>query len=317
MDNRTDQIREGAGLDESRINQDFIDMLQKWSTPALFLIAAVVLAYWGWGYLKDRENAKINEAYAEVAGSVDYTVQNPSPTTLAAIRAEYGDVGAIGPMTALREADVYLEAAIKGVAPGSELELDENNELTGTYAEEDLLSEEEAASYLERAEGLYREVATSEKGGEAWAIHRLGGWFGLAAVAESQGDAEGAKAAYESAKALATEAGFMIWAQIADERLATVGEMVTPVKLVSQSQLPELPEPEVPAETETPEVEAGPAGPELPTEEVIEEGDPSEPTEETTEDEAEPAPADDAMAPPSDEAPAPADDETPSDDGNG
>lgn len=257
MDNRTDQIREGAGLDESRINQDFIDMLQKWSTPALFIIAAIVLAYAGFGYLKDRANTKVNEAFEEVAGSVDYTVNNPSPTTLSAIRAQHGDIKGITPMTSLREADVYLEAAIKGVAPGSELALDENNQPTGEYAEEDLLSADEIAGMLTKAEGLYRAVADSDEGGEGWAIHRLGAQFGLAAVAESKGDPAGAKSAYESAKSIADGAGFSLWSQIAAERLATVDQMSQPVTLVSSASLPKEPEPE--AETVDPVIE----GPEV------------------------------------------------------
>ncbi|GAB5496298.1 MAG: hypothetical protein Phyf2KO_13780 [Phycisphaerales bacterium] len=260
MDNRTDQIREGAGLDESRINQDFIDMLQKWSTPALFVIAAIVLAYAGWGFLKDRANAKVNEAFEEVAGSVDYTVNNPSPTTLSAIRAQHGDIEGITPMTSLREADVYLEAAIKGVAPGSELALDENNQPTGEYAEEDLLSADEIAGMLTKAEGLYRAVAESDQGGDGWAIHRLGAQFGLAAVAESKGDSAGAKSAYEAAKSIADSAGFSLWSQIAAERLETVDQMSQSITLVSSASLPKEPEPEsevVDPAIEGPAVDAG------------------------------------------------------------
>ena len=256
MDDRKSEIREGAGLDESRINQDFLDMLSKWSTPALFVIAAIVLAYWGWGQLQARANAKVNEAFDEVAGSVDYAVTNPSPNTLSAIRAQHGSVAGVVPMTSLREADVYLEAAVKGIAPGSELALDEDNNVTGTYSAEDLLSDEEKVEMLDKAESLYRAVASSDEGGDDWAIHRLSAQFGLAAVAESRGDSEGAKSAYESAKATAETAGFSLWVQIAEDRLASVDEMVVPVKLVSRESLPKDPEPEVTEEaTEAPEGE--------------------------------------------------------------
>ena len=193
MDDRTSQIREGAGLDESRINQDFIDLMRKWSSPALFVIAGIVLAYWGYGQLQKRANAKVNRAFEEVANAVDYTVASPSPVTLRAIRDQYGSIRGIAPMSALREADVYLNAAVRGVAPGAEPEMDENNVSTGVYAEEDLLSDEDRAKMLDDAERLYREVAGMTKEGEDWAIHHLGAQFGLAAVAESKGDAEGAK----------------------------------------------------------------------------------------------------------------------------
>ena len=259
MDDRTSQIREGAGLDESRINQDFIDLMRKWSSPALFVIAGIVLAYWGYGQLQKRANAKVNRAFEEVASAVDYTVASPSPVTLRAIREQYGDIRGIAPMSALREADVYLNAAVRGIAPGAEPQLDENNVSTGVYAEEDLLSDEDRAKMLDDAGRLYREVAGMTKEGEDWAIHHLGAQFGLAAVAESKGDAEGAKAAYTKAKEIAESEGFKLWSEIADERLATVDQMIVPVELVSKEALPKAPEPVVETPAETPTVEA-PAG---------------------------------------------------------
>jgi len=259
MDDRTSQIREGAGLDESRINQDFIDLMRKWSSPALFVIAGVVLAFWGYGQLQKRANAKVNRAFEEVANAVDYTVASPSPVTLRAIREQYGDIRGIAPMAALREADVYLNAAVRGVAPGAEPELDENNQPTGVYAEEDLLSDEDRAQMLDDAGRLYREVAGMTKEGKDWAIHHLGAQFGLAAVAESKGDAEAAKAAYAEAKQIAESEGFQLWVEIAEERMATVDEMIVPVELISKEALPKAPEPEVvtPAETPADDASAG------------------------------------------------------------
>ncbi|HED52978.1 MAG TPA: hypothetical protein ENJ00_02095, partial [Phycisphaerales bacterium] len=181
MDNRTDGIREGAGLDESRLNQDFIDLMKKWSSPALFVVAAIVILYSGRNYLQKRHNARVNKAFEELA-SVDYTVANPSPVTIAAIRNEYGDVRGIKPITALREADVYLEAAIRGVAPGSEPAVDDEGQSLGRYNDEDLLDEAGRSEMLDKAEALYRSVVESDEGGEGWDIHRLGGAFGLAAV---------------------------------------------------------------------------------------------------------------------------------------
>ena len=45
LDRRTRQITEGAGLEESRLNQDFVEFLKKWSTPLLLVIVAAVAAY--------------------------------------------------------------------------------------------------------------------------------------------------------------------------------------------------------------------------------------------------------------------------------
>jgi len=256
MDDRTTQIREGAGLDESKLNQEFIDFIRKWSSPALFVVAGIVLLFAGKGYLDKRANAKVNRAFAEVASAVDYTVDSPSPVTLRAIREQYGDIRGIAPMAALREADVYLSAAVRGVAPGAELALGADNQPTGFYAPEDLLSAEDRAKMLDDAERLYREVAGMTREGGAWAIHRLGAQFGLAAVAESKGDAAGAKAAYEAAKRLAEESGFGMWAEVASERMASAERMTSAVELVSKEALPKPPEPVVEP--------AGPVGPEIP-----------------------------------------------------
>lgn len=272
MDDRTSQIREGAGLDESRINQDFIDMLRKWSSPALMVIAGIVLLFAGKNFLDKRANERVNRAFEEVANAVDYTVASPSPVTLRAIREQYGDVRGIAPMSALREADVYLNAAVRGVAPGAEPELDADNQPTGTFAAEDLLDEAGRAEMLEKAGALYREVAGMTKGGEDWAIHRLGAQFGLAAVAESTGDAAGAKSAYAEAKAIAEAAGFALWAKVADERMATAESMVVPVTLISREALPKAPEvdlelPAMPGLGEMPGAEA-PVATEAPAQET-------------------------------------------------
>ena len=251
MDNRTDGIREGAGLDESRLNQDFIDLMKKWSSPALFVIAAIVIVYSGRNYLQKRHNARVNKAFEELA-SVDYTVANPSPVTIAAIRNEYGDVRGIKPITALREADVYLESAIRGVAPGSEPMVDEQGQSLGQYSEEDVLDESGRAEMLDKAEALYRQVAESDEGGDGWDIHRLGAEFGLAAVAESRGDAGAADSAYTKAEALAQKLGYQLWAAVAKERQSNDVAMSEPAELISKAALPVDPveEPEADSEAE-------------------------------------------------------------------
>ena len=43
MEERQTQIREGAGLEESKLNVEFIDWLQRWSTPILLLVAGAAL----------------------------------------------------------------------------------------------------------------------------------------------------------------------------------------------------------------------------------------------------------------------------------
>ena len=52
MDERQQQIKAGAGLEESRINQDLIDFLQKWGSWILMALAVAALAYAGLQWLE-------------------------------------------------------------------------------------------------------------------------------------------------------------------------------------------------------------------------------------------------------------------------
>src|SRR5262249_19526881 len=74
---RQTQIREGAGLEESKLNVEFIDWLQKWSTPILLLIALTALGILGY---KKWEKAKLDEVdrgFGELTAAADIPAPNP------------------------------------------------------------------------------------------------------------------------------------------------------------------------------------------------------------------------------------------------
>ena len=264
MDDRSSEIREGAGLEESRINTELLDFINKYSSHFLIGLLIIVGGYAGKQWLDRAANTKINEAFAQ---HVDITeTAAPDPRSLAALVDQYGDVRGIGAMARLREADVYLRAVATGMKPGATFLLDEaTQQQTNDVAEADLPSAEERADYLNRAEALYDAVIANTQAEIGPAVHLVGAWFGKAAVAESRGDDAGAKSAYESAKAAAEAGAFPMYVALADERIASLDAGLQDVTLYAEADLPEIPEPEAPEGVDSPaSILDAPIGPTLP-----------------------------------------------------
>ncbi|MGP1272146.1 MAG: hypothetical protein ACTS22_02315 [Phycisphaerales bacterium] len=265
MDDRTSEIREGAGLEESRINREFIDLLQKWSSPVLLVLAVIVGLYAGNNWLQAQRNNRVNEAFNQHAEITE--TASPPPASLRAVAAEYGDVRGVGLMAKLRHADVLLQAVRVGMVPGAEFVLDENNRATGEVAETDRLSDEEAARYLDEASALYAEVADEAGDEMGQQIHRLSAFMGLASVAEMQGDPEAARRAYAEAEAAARAAGFPVFESLAQARAADADRFAQPVALLSRSDLPSTDDDNADSASESETlspVELGPVAPEAP-----------------------------------------------------
>ncbi|MEM1423311.1 MAG: hypothetical protein AAGH64_04835, partial [Planctomycetota bacterium] len=60
MDDRQQQVKIGAGLEESRINRELIDWLNKWGMRILIVVLLVVAAYQGSRFLEVRANTARN-----------------------------------------------------------------------------------------------------------------------------------------------------------------------------------------------------------------------------------------------------------------
>ncbi len=273
MDDRSREIREGAGLEESRLNTELIQLINKYSGHVLLALALIVGLYAGKQQLDRMGNSRVNEAFAQ---HVDITeTASPNPQSLSALAEQYGDVRGIGAMARLREADVYLQAVATGMKPGATFEVDpDTQQPTNQVAESDLISDAEREEYLSKAEALYDRVIAGTDTEIGPAIHVVGAWFGKAAVAESRGDDQAARAAYASAKEAASVAMFPMYAALAERRIASLDQGLADVQLYRQADLPEIPEPETPdpetPETVTPPMLDAPVGPTLPGEGAIE-----------------------------------------------
>ena len=250
MDQRQAQIREGAGLEESKLNVEFIEWLRRWSTPLLLVAAIAALGWVLYQKFERAQLAKVDRAF----GELETAMVAGSPETLKAVADAYSGVRAVPVMARLGAADAYLRAARAGVRPGAALKQD------GTVDAADVLSDQDRASMLDQAQGQYAEVLKATESDERNSLHAIGAAFGLAAVAESRGDMEGAKKNYEKAQTLAERGGFPGPGEVAKKRLADLPSRAQPPKLYAKAELPTPPAPPPPPAPPAPTGATGPTG---------------------------------------------------------
>ena len=242
MDERQQQIKAGAGLEESRINQDLIDFLQKWGSWILMALAVAALIYAGMGWLERQREAKVNEAFAALEGA--RAGANPSPDALRRVADEYEGIKSVAELARLESADVILDAVRVGVRPGAQINADGSLE-----SDTELLTDDDRSRYLDQAESLYAAVldATREKPGKKQIA--ISAMFGLAAVYETKGEVDRARTQLESVATMGESIALPAIARMARDRIELLtSEAAAP--LPTRDQLPELPtppEPEAPA----------------------------------------------------------------------
>lgn len=234
MDERQQKIREGAGLEESRLNQEFIELLQKWSMPVLVVIAATAVGYAAWGKYQQARTAKINTAFRELESASD--TPNPSPESLKRVADEYEGVRSVSLLARLEAADQYMRTLRAGVKPGAEVKPD------GTLAKpEDALSEQDIAFNLAQAKLLYQRIfdeASAASGKELLTVSAL---YGLAAVAESKKDTDQAQAHYLKLSDIAEKVGYGTHATLARKRITQLDQIVKDIPLYDRADLPDMP----------------------------------------------------------------------------
>lgn len=245
MDQRQTQIREGAGLEESRLNVEFIDLLRKWSSPVLLVAAVAAFGYWGWQKLQESRLNKLNTAFSQLEAAS--AGNDPSPDSLRGVAAEYGTVRAVGTMARLQTADVYLKAVRLGLKVGAQAETDPNG--PAKFKPEDVLTDEDRGSYLSQAEAQYKQVVEDNRGKPGMnVLHMLDGLYGLAAVSECRGDLDQAKAYYEQVSTEAQKAGLDAHVALAKAWIDGLDAIKTIPKVYNAADLPKPPAPPVPPE---------------------------------------------------------------------
>ena len=234
MDDRQQQIKENEGLQESRVNEEFVDFLKKWSQPVLLVIVLISGSWFVYQRYQQFREGRVNNAFAEyeaVAGSPD-----PLPASLRAVAEEYTDVGSITPLAYLRLGDVHLAAVRRGLEPAAPLDALGNPE-----NESDILDEDGRQDHLDRAASAYRDVIDATAGDSAKAVLAVSAYFGLAAVAEARGDVDDARSQYTRAAEAAREANLTGLPEIAEERANSLDALPPAGDLFSARELPVLP----------------------------------------------------------------------------
>lgn len=263
MDERQTQIRERAGLEEARYNQDFIEFLRRFGTPILLVAALIAGGYALRSHLQQRTADRNEIAFADLEASRGSAT--PSPDTLRAIAADYEGVASVSILARLEAADVLLEAARRGLRPAAKLNAEGDPE-----SNDDILTDADKAATLEQARELYQLAADEALKSDGKRILAAGALFGVAAVAESKGEWDVARATYQRIVDLVKGTAAASHGATAQARMDFMDALKSAPALPSRSSLPPLPPelqpPAPPAATPeaTPAPAADPAAPATP-----------------------------------------------------
>ncbi|MFI4915241.1 MAG: tol-pal system YbgF family protein [Phycisphaerales bacterium JB060] len=232
MDERQGQMKDKAGLEDSRINEEFRDFLVKWGPRALIVVALVALAFSGRRWLNQKADERTDEAFVQL--SLATSSDTTSPDTLLSLARQYDDIGAVAHVARMAAGEAYLAAVRRGVVIGAQ------PGPTGEYPEEELLDDELRTSYLGQARQAFQQVVDAEPAD----IHLVRAHMGLAAVAEAMGELDRARTHYQRAAELDRQAGYGAMAELAEARLNSLDALTEPVALPASAALPQ---PETPA----------------------------------------------------------------------
>jgi len=235
MDDRQSGIKEGAGLEDSRVNQEFIDFLQKWSSPVIMVLAVAALVWAGLQYLERQRVAKIDQAFSELDSANQGG--NPSPSSLKTIAAEYKGIRSVSELALLQTTELYLRAFVIGFEPGAQIDSQ-----TGLPVNEsDVLDDDQRQAYLEQAGQLAQQVLDLTSGIEGKELLAMQAMSRLASIEEGKRNFDGAVSMYQQLKALANESEYPSIAEFASGRIDNVDTLKAIAPLPSKDELAELP----------------------------------------------------------------------------
>jgi len=211
MDERQQQITEGAGLQESRLNQEFLDWLNKWGGRILLALLIVAGAWAGWGWWQRQQLASRDQAFVALQAALTAG----SPDNLLAVAEEHAGRGQAPKLARLAAADIYLASVRQGVVPGGNPE----NEV-------DLLDDDQSADFLSEAERIYVGVLEQVEGDPRLRELEMSARNGLAAVAMTNNDFERGRDLLAEARAFAESAGFEQMALWLDARIDNIDDVL-------------------------------------------------------------------------------------------
>jgi hypothetical protein len=243
-DERQFQIRDRAGLEESKLNQEFVDFLRRAWFPVLVIALLLSGGSFLYRYYQKSVANELSVAFEELTAVS--SGGRPNPTALIAVAETYPKVKSVAFLARLQAADAYMQAVRQRVALGGAINPD------GTLVDpaKDALTDALREQYLTAAKEQYQLVHDTAKTIADKRNLALAAAFGLAAVAESSGNFSDAAAMYKDAAALAEASGDPLHATIANKRLETLDAVKQSPFILSKADLPPPPAP-IPAPTPT------------------------------------------------------------------
>jgi len=221
---RLEQIQQ-TDVTEGRYNEDFLDWLKTKGLNYAAVILLVLVGVMGWNMFKDRRVQERDQAWVDLSGA-------SLPGSLEDVAQRHRDTDSIAPWALLDAAERYYQAVQRGVRLFDREPDAEDWQLTPELREQ----------WLNESDRLFSEVVAKSRGSRS---HDRRGFliaalFGRAAIAESRGDAEAARAALSEIASVSRGTHQAI-ADLAESRMANLDEVIAVAKLPSRSDLPAAP----------------------------------------------------------------------------
>ena len=236
MDDRQSKIQVGAGLQESRLNTDLIQWLERYSSWILGILLVVVAAYFGWTKYETMRAEQLDKAFVEYTAArgqlgADGVLQG-SPDNLLKIAREHDGQGSIWSLASLDAAQTYLGCARRGLRPGTVL---------SAPTPEDVLTPEQSTEMIKTADKIFGEVVARNANSQGKIPVFLRAKLGVATCAISLGETERAKKALTELHEVASREGFTSQAEEATLRLEDLSKLAVAPRLYTDSELPAVP----------------------------------------------------------------------------
>ncbi len=225
MDERQTQVVSGAGLQESRINTEFVDFLSKWGPRVLYILLAIVLAFLGYQRWTKYQTSQRDQAFADYEAQV----ASMNPDLLLSVAEKHANQPAVWSLAMRDAANLIMQSATTGIAPGAD---------PLAPKPEDALSTDQRSSMFKQAETIYRDIIAKNKNVEGQLIFAEQARWGLASSLMSQGKPEAGEQMLEEFIAAASDGDLPDLAGLGRNRLQSIRTEGAPPEIVPESSLP-------------------------------------------------------------------------------
>ncbi len=206
-------------LNESRVNEDFVTWLKTKGPTWLLIILAFVVAYMTMVRWQEAEARGRDEAWMELTTAVH-------PASLEDVANRYAEIDGVADLARLSAADTLLT------------ELRMGRTLDDTGQEWTSLSPDLRAAHMAMARRLYEEVVADDDASAGRTLATVAALNGLAALDETEGNVDQARARYEQ---IADRAAPFLppLADQANRRAASLDGLAQPLQLATPPAIPE------------------------------------------------------------------------------